>query len=114
MDELSGFVVRWPADDAALNPRLVHELCGQAVCDVEEGDELSVLAATAREHYNYGCPGEAYEQVLAEIRATPGTPPGNVAECGTCGFRWDDTIVTSLTPAPAARCPNEYNHAEED
>ena len=56
----------------------------------------------------------AYAQVLDEIRATEDTDPRNVAECGACGFRWDDSKSTALTPAPAARCPNEYNHECED
>lgn len=55
--DLEDFTIRWPADTAALNPRLVHVLCGEAVCDVEEGDTLAVLNATAREHYDYGCKG---------------------------------------------------------
>jgi hypothetical protein len=55
---------------------------------------------------------EQYALILAEIKAGPGTPPENVATCGACGFSWDDTKVTSMTPAPAARCPNEYNHPE--
>jgi hypothetical protein len=55
---------------------------------------------------------ETYATVLAEIRATPDTPPQNIAMCGACGFRWDDTKSTRLTPAPSARCPNEYNHEE--
>lgn len=33
-----------------------------------------------------------------------------LATCGTCGRSWDDAIITSLTPAPAARCPFEYFH----
>jgi hypothetical protein len=53
---------------------------------------------------------KAYETVLRLIEATPETDPRNVAECGACGFRWDDAMPTTLTPAPAARCPNEYNH----
>lgn len=53
---------------------------------------------------------ETYESILDSIRATPDTPAGNIAECGHCHFRWDDTISTELTPAPSARCPNEYNH----
>jgi hypothetical protein len=55
---------------------------------------------------------ETYARVLAKIKATPGTPPMDIAECGSCGFKWDDTMSTSLTPAPSARCPNEYNHEE--
>lgn len=31
--------------------------------------------------------------------------------CGTCGLTWDDSIVTSMTPAPSARCPFESFHA---
>ena len=30
-----------------------------------------------------------------------------IATCGDCGRSWDDSIVTSMTPAPAARCPFE-------
>jgi hypothetical protein len=33
-----------------------------------------------------------------------------LATCGGCGRSWDDGIVTSMTPAPAARCPFEYFH----
>lgn len=57
---------------------------------------------------------ETYTALLNLIRVTPATPAANVAECGMCGFRWDDTIVTSMTPAPAGRCPNEYNDECED
>jgi hypothetical protein len=54
-----------------------------------------------------------YEAILDKIRATPATPRENVATCGACGFSWDDAISTSFTPAPSARCPNEYNHEPE-
>lgn len=30
--------------------------------------------------------------------------------CGTCGLSWDDSISTSLTPAPSGRCPFESFH----
>lgn len=43
-----------------------------------------------------------------------GRPIVNMAECGACGFRWNDALCTSLTPAPSARCPNEYNHDDEE
>ena len=33
--------------------------------------------------------------------------------CGTCGRGWDDSISTSVTPTPAARCPFEYEHESE-
>lgn len=32
--------------------------------------------------------------------------PG-IALCYDCGRAWDDTIPTSLTPVPSARCPFE-------
>lgn len=32
------------------------------------------------------------------------------ATCMTCGLSWDDGIVTSMTPAPSARCPFEAFH----
>jgi len=32
------------------------------------------------------------------------------ATCGECGLSWDDGIVTSMTPAPSARCPFESFH----
>jgi hypothetical protein len=35
----------------------------------------------------------------------------SLATCGTCGRSWDDDIITSMTPAPSARCPFEYCHA---
>ena len=37
--------------------------------------------------------------------------PG-MATCGTCGLSWDDDKVTSMTPAPAGRCPFEAFHGE--
>ena len=57
---------------------------------------------------------ETYAKVLSKIAATPDTDPMSVAECGACGFRWNDDLSTSLTPAPSGRCPNEYNHEPED
>lgn len=32
------------------------------------------------------------------------------ATCGHCGLSWDDGKVTSMTPAPSARCPFEAFH----
>lgn len=40
-------------------------------------------------------------------------PPGRTT-CGTCGRSWDDGKSTSITPAPAARCPFEYEHLDAD
>ena len=38
----------------------------------------------------------------------------DLATCGNCGRTWDDSIITSMTPAPAARCPFEYFHDGEE
>lgn len=35
-----------------------------------------------------------------------------LAQCGTCGRCWDDAVSTGITPAPSARCPFEYDHAD--
>lgn len=35
--------------------------------------------------------------------------PGRVT-CGECGRSWDDSVVTSMTPAPSGRCPFEQFH----
>jgi hypothetical protein len=58
---------------------------------------------------------ETYEAILARIKVDPAnTDLSDIATCPTCGFQWDDTIVTELTPTPAGRCPNEYNHADPE
>lgn len=40
----------------------------------------------------------------------PGEEAKDRTTCGTCGRSWDDAIITSMTPAPAARCPFESWH----
>ena len=37
----------------------------------------------------------------------------DIATCGGCGLSWDDSLVTSMTPAPSARCPFEAFHSDE-
>ncbi len=37
-----------------------------------------------------------------------------MAECGTCHFQWNDALITSITPTPSSRCPNEYGHCEDE
>lgn len=45
----------------------------------------------------------------------PNDPAEDRVTCGTCGLSWDDGKVTSMTPAPAARCPFEaFRVAEEE
>lgn len=40
----------------------------------------------------------------------PGESGALEAHCFTCDRRWDDAVVTSMTPAPAGRCPFEHFH----
>lgn len=40
-------------------------------------------------------------------------PIVRLATCGTCGQTWDDAVITGITPAPAARCPFEDEHPDE-
>lgn len=44
--------------------------------------------------------------------ASPTEEAVDPATCGTCGLTWDDSISTSMTPAPSGRCPFEYFHEE--
>lgn len=37
-----------------------------------------------------------------------------MTECGTCGFRWDDSVVTDWTPTPSARTPCERWHVYDE
>ena len=38
----------------------------------------------------------------------------SVCTCGDCGLSWDDRATTSMTPAPAGRCPFEAFHQYEE
>lgn len=57
-----------------------------------------------------------YPHIPADFPVKP-LLPGEQAEdqttCFTCGLSWDDAIVTSMTPAPGARCPFEEFHKEQ-
>jgi hypothetical protein len=43
-----------------------------------------------------------------------GEPVYDWATCGACGLTWNDALITSITPAPSARCPFEDLHEDED
>ena len=43
-----------------------------------------------------------------------GRPIVDETTCNVCGFTWNDALITSVTPTPAGRCPNEYGHKGED
>ncbi len=59
----------------------------------------------------------AEQEISEENGATPqlddnGKVIEDIATCGTCGKSWNDALITQRTPAPSARCPYEYIHAE--
>jgi hypothetical protein len=47
---LEQFGTKASSDLAKQDLELVHLVCGETVCDVEDGDNLLVLAATAADH----------------------------------------------------------------
>lgn len=47
------------------------------------------------------------------VRPVESTGVGALATCGTCGLSWDDSLVTSMTPAPSGRCPFEQFHTPD-
>jgi hypothetical protein len=44
----------------------------------------------------------------------PGEVAGVRMTCGACELSWDDSIPTSMTPTPSARCPFENFHITAD
>lgn len=58
-----------------------------------------------------------HEPIPADFPVQP-LKPNQKAEdrvtCGHCGLSWDDAIITSMTPAPSARCPFEAFHIYEE
>lgn len=73
--------------------------------DVRDGDNFDTLADELLEIAKLGIPEDFPVRVLEDGE----NPPGKVT-CGTCDRSWDDSIVTSWTPAPSGRCPFEQFH----
>lgn len=48
------------------------------------------------------------------LTAAQATKASDPVTCGTCGRTWDDGVITSLTPAPSARCPFEWFHEYDE
>lgn len=63
-------------------------------------------------------PGDDGEDVPADWPVQPVDevtgPARNYVVCCDCERTWDDSISTSMTPAPSGRCPFESFHDEED
>lgn len=67
-------------------------------------DELDEVQATARQPYPW-----AYTVHDNGVVERPSNDP-RATVCGECGRGWDDAVSTAWTPAPAGRCPFEYEH----
>ena len=65
-------------------------------------------------HHTYAPPDAAVPPSWPVQPLHPDADGPNVAACGACGRKWDDAAVTSITPAPSARCPFEPFHDDED
>ena len=106
-------IATWNDDyPAQKEPLLICQGCGETLCSVEEGDEFQTIVMVLEAHR---CPanvvlpdGTMHEGRLQ--RDDDGEPIVIAATCGTCGFSWNDALITSITPVPAGRCPNEYGH----
>lgn len=59
---LEQFTARQSDDIVKRDLELIHEPCGALVCDIEPGDNLSVLVATALEHENISCPAYSEDE----------------------------------------------------
>lgn len=88
-------------------------LCGGSVEPCPHGDGLYVCAnEPISDHHGEHVdvlPGEAIVYFDDD-----GKPKVDMATCGHCGRTWNDALGTSITPAPSARCPFEYEHVYED
>lgn len=67
--------------------------------------------------FHFTPPGEKHQGIPDDWPVRPlkpdENPPGKTT-CGYCGLSWDDSLPTSMTPAPAARCPFEQFHLDVD
>lgn len=86
--------------------------------DWRAGDEEDGRGVVAVGHY---LPEEEDEEdddeIPADFPVQPlkhGEPAISRATCGHCGLSWDDGKVTSMTPAPSARCPFEAWHDQDE
>lgn len=66
---LEGFQLRAP-DGAKVGLEVVHEPCGEHVCDAEVTDSLAVLAQVAFAHLD-GCPEYEHRRTARELAFVP-------------------------------------------
>lgn len=102
--------------------RITHHVKKQHVvwfCDnyIGQAPTRDAAKAIAQYHADTGGGGDRPPLIPEDYPVRP-LPPEQVAEplgkdvvtCGDCHRSWDDAVVTSMTPAPSARCPFEPFH----
>lgn len=72
----------------------------QEICDTHDPDSVRDRSGVV--------------EVLDARRYAARVPAADIVTCGACRRSWDDAVPTSLTPAPSARCPFEYDHDSPD
>jgi hypothetical protein len=78
-------------DDVKRDLELTCTVCGQVLCDVEDGDELAVLVSAASEH---DCPGPWTAEAAAEL---------DRLEAEFDAARWRDPELADEIDSRAAR-----------
>jgi hypothetical protein len=81
--------------------------------DAFEGNVASTIDEAVTELRRYFAKqGAITVHATGVVELEPTHPRASV--CGGCGRAWDDSIPTAWTPAPAGRCPFEYEHPDAD
>lgn len=112
-------LIAWADKIAESMPRCEH--CGD-ICESEGYmDEYGERFSACSDYHAELSIESSYlssEDQLAAEQTPQYDDDGNeiveIATCGTCGRSWNDAAVSSRTPAPAGRCPFEYNHESEE
>lgn len=80
------------------------------------GDELRALRDRVREASTRDEQNRQARDRTDELHGTlgydaeTGDPIVQMAECGHCGARWNNAVISDRTPVLSARCPFEYDH----
>jgi hypothetical protein len=99
----------------ASNAERIAELQEQRDCGndygLHEALQLALLTGVPVAAPGFGARGRLPVPAIGRPRYDDdGRQVFDWATCGTCGLAWNDALITSITPAPSARCPFEYDH----
>lgn len=73
---------------------------------------LAAAADAARQLIRDAGPGLTPVPGATSIYDEDGAEVVDIVTCESCGRSWNDAAISSVTPAPSARCPFEYEHEE--